>query len=246
MKQYEAVIQVMEENGGFATLGFLYQHALKVPGLEWKTKTPFASIRRIVQDERFFYKIRPGLWALKAWRERLPSEMRSSRERSAEQQVFTHSYYQGLVVEIGNLKRFKTFIPAQDKNRTFLGRQKLSSLVSLSEIPCFTYPDIVKRAQTIDVVWFNERRMPCSVFEVEHSTNIRDSLVKFVELQDFRTDMFIVADEVRNRQFRETTELTAFRAIRDYVRFLSYEDLSEYHANMSRLTALQSRLDSTS
>ena len=86
MKQYEAVVQVMEENGGFATLGFLYQHALKVPGLQWKTKTPFASIRRIVQDERFFYKIRAGLWALKAWRERLPSEMRSSRERSAEQQ----------------------------------------------------------------------------------------------------------------------------------------------------------------
>ena len=31
MKQYEAVIKVMEENGGYATLGHLYQNVLKVP-----------------------------------------------------------------------------------------------------------------------------------------------------------------------------------------------------------------------
>ena len=62
MKQYEQVIQVMRENGGFATLGFL-NHTLDVS--KWKTKTPFASIRRIVQVERFFFKIKPGLWALK-------------------------------------------------------------------------------------------------------------------------------------------------------------------------------------
>ena len=61
MKQHEAVIKVMENNGGFSTLGFLYQNVLKIPDVEWKTKTPFASMRRIVQDERFFFKIKPGL-----------------------------------------------------------------------------------------------------------------------------------------------------------------------------------------
>ena len=50
MKQHEAVIKVMEQSGGFATLGYLNQEVLKVSGVEWKTKTPFASIRRIVQD----------------------------------------------------------------------------------------------------------------------------------------------------------------------------------------------------
>jgi len=44
MRQYEAVIRVMEEKGGYATLGYLYQNALKVRGCEWSTKTPFASI----------------------------------------------------------------------------------------------------------------------------------------------------------------------------------------------------------
>jgi len=57
MKQHEAVIKIMEQNGGFATLGQLNHQVLKVSGVEWKTKTPFASIRRIVQDERFFLRL---------------------------------------------------------------------------------------------------------------------------------------------------------------------------------------------
>ncbi|MDA8325306.1 MAG: hypothetical protein M0033_03715, partial [Nitrospiraceae bacterium] len=65
MKQHEAVIKVMEDNGGYATLGLLYQGVPKIEECAWKTKTPFASIRRIVQDDRFFFKIKPGLWALK-------------------------------------------------------------------------------------------------------------------------------------------------------------------------------------
>jgi len=75
MKQHEAVIKVMEQNGGFATLGYLNQKVLKVSDVEWKTKTPFASIRRIVQDERFFFKIKPGLWALLSHKNKLPQDI---------------------------------------------------------------------------------------------------------------------------------------------------------------------------
>lgn len=53
MKQHEAVIKVMEENGGYATLGHLNQNVFILKDCEWKTKTPFASIRRIVQDNLF-------------------------------------------------------------------------------------------------------------------------------------------------------------------------------------------------
>ena len=37
MKQYESVVKVMKENGGYATLGFLNQNVLKIKGCEWKT-----------------------------------------------------------------------------------------------------------------------------------------------------------------------------------------------------------------
>ncbi len=69
MKQHEAVEHVMRENGGYATLGHLYQAALKVPDCTWGTRTPFASIRKLLQIKRKFFKIRPGLWGLSEARE---------------------------------------------------------------------------------------------------------------------------------------------------------------------------------
>lgn len=61
MKQHEAVIQTLEKLGGIATLGQLYR---EVPVGSWATKTPFASIRRIVQLRKEIYKIKPGLYGL--------------------------------------------------------------------------------------------------------------------------------------------------------------------------------------
>jgi hypothetical protein len=47
MKQHEAVIEAMKQNGGYATLGQLYQTAPKIAGSDWSgTKNPFANIRR--------------------------------------------------------------------------------------------------------------------------------------------------------------------------------------------------------
>ena len=68
MKQHDAVIQTMERLGGFATLGQLYQEVLKISDCKWGTKTPFASIRRIVQLRPEIYKIKPGLYGLVKFR----------------------------------------------------------------------------------------------------------------------------------------------------------------------------------
>lgn len=242
MKQYEAVIKVMEKNGGYATLGLLYQNALKVRYVVWRTKTPFASIRRIVQDERFFFKIKPGLWALKSHRNRLPIHMLPSRKKTPAQKEFTHSYYQGLLVQVGNLKKYTTFIPSQDKNKIFLGKRRLGGLATKTAIYPFTYKNITDRTKAIDVVWFNRRKLPASVFEVEHSTDMKNALVKFVELQDFRTDMVIVADASRKRYFEHSRTLGAFEPVKDYVRFLSYQQLSDYHSNLFKTKALEERI----
>ena len=64
MKQHEAVIQTLEDLGGVATLGQLYEKALKVSDCKWATKTPLASVRRIVQLRKEIYRIKPGLYGL--------------------------------------------------------------------------------------------------------------------------------------------------------------------------------------
>lgn len=183
MKQNEAVIHTLEKLGGVATLGQLNQEVFKITDCVWKTKTPFASIRRIVQLDERIYKIKPGLYGLLSFKKILENKgiIKETETNKDTKEVieFNHSYFQGLLLTIGNLKGLKTFVPNQDKNRFFLNT-KLEDIRTLNDLPEYTYPSLVQRSSTIDVIWFNEREMPHSFFEVEHSTDIQNSLLKLV------------------------------------------------------------------
>ena len=67
--------------------------------------------------------------------------------------------------------------------------------------------------------------MPNSFFEVEHSTDIQNSLLKFHDLQDFYARMIIVADEHRRAEFEQKIKHSALSEIRDRVKFLGYNTL---------------------
>jgi hypothetical protein len=226
MKQYQAVISALENLGGQATLALLYHHTMQIPGVKWGTKTPFASIRRIVQVRPEIFKVRPGLWALESYRQTLGlPEPRGKREESQGTNEASHSYYQGLLTMIGNLRGFSTFVPNQDKNHLCL-RRSLAELRSLQELPEFSYPELTRRVGTVDVTWFNERHMPHSLFEVEHSTDIQNSLLKFSELQDFSARMVIVASAARKREYQAKSQHRAFKEIAERVAFYDYESLA--------------------
>ena len=234
MKQYEAVILTMESLGGIATLQQLNQEVFKIKECAWNTKTPYASIRRIVQQTSGIYKIKPGLYALETHRKQLEANgivVETDQNKGSQILIdFNHSYYQGLLLSIGNLKGFNTFAPNQDKNKLF-ANQKIDDIRSLREIPTYTYPHFVQRCSTIDVIWFNERNMPDSFFEVEHSTDISNSLQKFNDLQDFHTKMFIVADIKRYNEYKYKLDYVSFNLIRKdkRVAFLSYQELEKQY-----------------
>ncbi len=232
----------MERNGGYATLKYLYENAMRIPGVEWETKTPFASMRRIVQKSKGVFKVQPGLWALKSHRRTLPPEIlalvvKAGKHAQSSKDV-SHYYYQGIAVELGNLKDFRTYVPAQDKNRLFL-RRKLGDVATTTQLPPFTYPDITNRVRSIDVVWFNRRRLPNSVFEIEYTTDFKSSLMKFAQLVDFNTKMLIVAAKSREPQYRDTLSWDVFTEIRTRVEFLSFDRLAVMHARTAELRAAE-------
>jgi hypothetical protein len=222
MKQHEAVIIALERLGGQAILADLYRETMKVEGCKWETKTPFASIRRIVQQRPEIFKVRPGLWALRSYQKKLG--LVENADKDATQLEQSHSYYQGILLSIGNLQGYKTFAPNQDKNKRFVDKP-LKDIRTLQNIPQFSYSEIVKRFSTVDAIWFNDRLLPNSLYEVEHSTDFQNSLIKFVDLQDFSVKMVIVADYNRKRELSQRMQSSAFKGISKRVDFWSYEYL---------------------
>lgn len=235
MKQYEAVEIAIERLGGIATLEQLNKEVFEIKECEWKTKTPFASIRRIVQEDKKIFKIKPGLYALESHRKELESlgiviENEKNKD-SKELNDFNHAYYQGLLLTIGNLRKYQTFVPNQDKNKLY-ARQTLGEIKTLQEIPKFSYDSFVQRISTVDVIWFNQKNMPQSLFEVEHSTDIQNSLLKFNDLTDFHARMFIVASERRKAEYEKKIAYSSFEHLtkEKRVQFLSYESLEKQYS----------------
>ena len=221
MKQKDYVIKAMRKNGGYATFEQLNKI---IDFTTWGTKTPFATIRRIVQTNREFFRVQAGLWALKEYENIVLEKFKINTKNPQSIDEFTHSYFQGIIVKIGNLRKYDTYVPPQDKNKKFL-ETKLSQLVTTEQIYDFAYPQILRKAKTIDAIWFNERKMPCAFYEVERSTDMKNSLNKFYELQDFRAKFYIVAAKERKMQFDDIINQSIYLPIKDIVNFVNYDAL---------------------
>lgn len=234
MTQTEQVIEVMRNHGGYATFGKLNQ---LIDFSLWATKTPQASVRRIVQQSDAFFRIQPGLWALSECRDDVLKkfDLKIGDKKSEEQ--FSHGYYQGVLVEIGKYEHQKTYVPAQDKNRKYM-EHLLGEITDTTELPQFTYENLLRKARTVDVIWFNERKMPTAFYEVEHTTDIKNSLSKFYELQDFNAQFFIVADKQRKSEFEDKLHVSMFYPIEKRVVFLDYERIVRRFEGLKQLNAI--------
>ena len=112
-----------------------------------ESKTPFASIRRIVRVRPETFKYAPvfGLSARMktSW---VWSSITQGPTQSPHSNRITH--HQGVPVIIGNLRGLGTFVPNQDKNKRFVNTPLLESR-SLQELPAFSHPQLVTRSSTV-------------------------------------------------------------------------------------------------
>lgn len=233
MTQEQQVIETMREQGGYATLRQLNE---VMDFSSWKTKTPEASVRRIVQNSDAIFRIQPGLWALEEERKKVLKKFNIKEGDSKSVETFSHAYYQGLLIEIGHYKNFSTYVPPQDQHHLFLDKE-LGDLTDHNTIPQFTFESLLRKARTVDVVWFNERNMPTHFYEVEHTTDIKNSLSKFYELQDFFSRFYIVAGSHRENEFKDKVDASIFASIKSRVSFLTYDKVAALHSSLSQQCA---------
>ncbi len=233
----KAIEQVMIKNGYFAPLKLIYKHIWKYKD---KTKikgiTPNFTIQAIVQRDSRFTRIGLGVYALTEYLDRLPKEIEPKNENERKERK--HAIIQGMLLEIGNFKKEISDTYTNDKKWIFQGK-KLGNLSTIENIPDFTYKNIINNsARFIDVIWFNERRFPFSFFEVEHSTDFRDALIKFYELQDFYAKFYCVSEQKRYEKFQKEINKSAFKPLINRVKFLPYDQVENDYKIALRRTYL--------
>ena len=221
--QPDQVVAAVEKLGGLASLSQLNAEMADTVAL-WGTKTPFATIRRIMQTDKRLRKIKAGLYCLQ---EKQADFMEKYAEDSndAKAQRPNHAYYQGLLLNIGEMENFKTYVPKGDRNHDFLQSGKLGEMANYPKLPEFGYPTIMKQAETVDVIWFNQRAMPNAFYEVEMTTDMGRSLEKFYELQDFHANFIIVAPSGRRDLFDRKINLAIHARMRSRIKFMTTESV---------------------
>ena len=234
--QAAQVVSAIGELGGIATLTQLNRHLLTPGGAatNWGTKTPEATIRRIVRNTPArIHVLKPGLYCLQELATRFEKDYSLPQQGEGPPEVVerNHWYYQGLLLEIGNERGYKTYLPAQDRNRNFVSRT-LGDVCSTTTLPEFGYQDFIHRARTVDVIWFNRRGMPAELFEVEFSTDMLNSLSKFHELRDFYAQFTIVAPPHRQSHFSDRIRMDTFHEIRRRVTFMGTDKIDKRYSGI--------------
>ncbi len=203
----QAIEQIILDNGYLASLQHIYKEFPKYRTLTGKT--PFKTIQERVQRDPRFTRIGLGIYALTDYLDKLPTSPKpQSKEQEKEQ---THYSIQGMLLEIGNTEGFDTFSP--NKNAIF-DNKPLLQIMTLSEFPNFTYPNIIQSVRFIDVLWFNDRGFPKFAFEVEITPQFRNSLLKFSELSDFDTVFYLIAEEENQNKYHREISRSVFREIK--------------------------------
>ena len=73
-------------------------------------------------------------------------------------------------------------------------------------------------------------------YGVEHTTDIKNSLSKFYELQDFYSGFYIVADKIRKKEFEDKLHVSMFGAIEKRVKFLEYKRVAEMYEGLTKIS----------
>lgn len=239
MTKVEAIAKVMEDNGGTASLDIIYNNIAKYYPTAKNSHEWEAGIRgvlyREIRNQRRFKKIGLSIYALSNYQEeQKPAEADSIR---------MHSYIEGICLELGNFNKYLTY--TADPSAIYRDKLQLNNIATMSEIPVFSYDNIINEAKRIDVIWFNKDGLafPQKVFEVVDSIGtLTGAFNRSLQLQNFNTEFFIVAPEKHHSKFIQTIELEIYKPQKERFKFINYNDIIELYDSAYRKNKLESKI----
>ena len=239
MTKVEAIKKVLEVNGGTASLTDIYNNIEKYYPTAKSSEQWEAGIRgvlyREIRNKKLFKKIGLSIYALSDYQE----EVKPHKE----DKVRMHSYIEGICLELGNFKNFATY--TADPSMLYRDNIQLQRIATLNELPLFSYEDILREVKRIDVIWFNQKghKFPQKVFEVVDSIGtLNGAFNRSLQLQNFRTEFYIVAPEQHRAKYEQTINLAPYNINKERFSFINYDDITELYENTARVNKLESKL----
>ena len=238
MTKIEAIVKLMEDNGGAASLKYIYENITKYyptakQSAEWEAGLRGVLYREI-KKQHLFKKVGLSIYALADY---IPVEP------PKKDKVRMHSFIEGICLELGNFHDYHTY--TADPSAIYRDNLHLSDIASISTIPDFSYNAIIHEAKHIDVIWFNKKGLafPQKVFEVVDSVGtLTGAFNRSLQLQNFMTKFYIVAPEKHHDKYLQTIELEIYQAQKERFQFINYDDIRDWYDSTLRKNKVEAKL----
>lgn len=225
MTKVEAIKKVLEEFGGVATWEEIYNNIEKYypsarASLKWKEGIRGVLYREI-KNGRNFKRVGLGIYALKDYEEEKPNLKKKKK---------MHAYIEGICLEIGKFLGFDTYTP--DKTSLFKDNIYLGQLATISEIPQFTYKEIIDVIKRIDVLWFNKEdlKFPLKAFEIVDAIGtLTHALNRCIQLFYFNTDFIIVGPNEYKDNFNKQIKSEPYIRFKNRFAYKDYNTMIEFY-----------------
>jgi hypothetical protein len=223
----QLVADALQELGGKASLKQITAKLEKNPNRP-QTETWNATVRRVIRQYNIFqpFKNEKGEAAYRLIELPKPSDSPIGKDDP-------HGEQQGMLLELGRLCGYETFTNATDKTiRQFRG-ESLANFATVRDADELLALPLEKMRNT-DVMWMaedSEGLYPRYAFEVEHSTKVKDGLLRLLKIPErFRTELYIVGHgEEEAGLFRRYLQDSPFRQHANRFHFFQYSDVNNFY-----------------
>ena len=226
MTKVDAIRKVMEKNGGFASWNYIYDNIEKYYPAIKSTEDWQEGIRgvlyREIKTNKNFKRISLGTFALQEYKQekQLPEIIKGN--------IRMHSYIEGLIVELGNYEKFDTY--CADPSNEYQENITINQITTIKDFPKFTYPDIIKIAKRIDVIWFNKEgdKFPKKIIEVvDNIGTLGESLNRMYQLKEYNTQFLILHPKEHKEKIKNRLEREPYSILKKQDRFvvINYDEV---------------------
>ena len=191
------------------------------------------TIRRVVRQYKIFEPVPPersGIYRLVE--EEIPE---TGPQAFTEEPETNHGIAQGMLVILGNVYGYETYVPPRDQTvRRFQGRP-LSDFVTVSDCThVFSGSRNLPKIREIDALWFDEDDdglFPTYAFEGEETTGVKNGLDRLLKIpRRYVASFYIIAPSAKEKElFDRYVNQTPFRSFKDRFSFRYYKELEELY-----------------